>query len=229
MTQSKEKILVIEDDVEISNLIKMLLERAGYQTEVLYSAIDAEERIKYGKYDLIILDWMLPNLSGVEFLSQLRAQDSNIPVIMLTAKAQPEDIINGLETGADDYICKPFEPSVFLARVKTQLRRPRAYVSLKNELVFENIKLNTDTYESYCDGSQIQLTVSEFKILSELIRNQDKILTRDHLVRHVQGEDITVTGRTIDTHVYGLRKKLGPCASFVESIRGVGYRMHAPN
>lgn len=182
--------------------------------------------------DLIVLDWMLPQFSGIELLKQLpalrTAHGHKVPVLMVTAKAEPENIVQGLEAGADDYITKPFEPSIFVARVKALLRRgqtPSQPATSKEIIHMGELSVNMATYEVKCGAELIHLTPSEFKILSTMATNQGRVLTRDQLIEVVQGEGISVTGRTVDTHVFGMRKKLGECADWIETIRGVGYRV----
>lgn len=230
-----EKILVIEDEVEIRELLIMLLKRQGFHVEACASALEAKELLssipKNGQFAIIILDWMLPGMSGVEFLSWLRgeAKENKIPVLMVTAKAESQDIVQGLERGADDYVTKPFEPSVLMARVKSLIRRSKTLLtpSEQSKTFFQvgKLTLNTEEHEVKCGGVDLHLTPSEFIILTELFKNQNKVLTRDLLVQIVQGDGVSVTPRTIDTHVFGLRKKLGACAESIETIRGVGYRL----
>lgn len=225
-------ILVVEDEAEIRELMSLLLLRQGHRVQSCASALDAREQLLKNKFDLIVLDWMLPELSGIEFL-KLRSQSglaATVPVLMVTAKAEPTDIVMGLEAGADDYITKPFEPGVFGARIRALLRRAQGSgSSSQNQDVIGigSIQMNLVTYEVKIAGEVFHLTPSEFKILAEMISNQGRVMTREHLIEVVQGEGISVTGRTIDTHVFGLRKKMGDQADLIETIRGVGYRIRS--
>lgn len=223
------QVLVVEDETEIRELISLLLLRQGHRVQQCSSAIEGLEQLKKNQYDLIILDWMLPQMSGIDFLKNLQA--GKIPVLMVTAKTEPQDIVTGLEAGADDYITKPFEPSILTARVRALLRRSLAMKNVEGSigelLHIGEISLNTATYEVRVKNEAVHLTPSEFKILSEMMLAQGRVLTRDHLIEVVQGEGISVTGRTIDTHVFGLRKKLGSESDWIETIRGVGYRIRA--
>lgn len=229
------QVLVVEDELEIRELISLLLLRQGHQVQQCGTAFEAAESIKKNSYDLMVLDWMLPQMSGIDLLKSLGKESQRPPVLMVTAKTEPQDIVQGLEAGADDYITKPFEPNVFTARVNALLRRSqqktqaRATAAIKPEefIIMGALKMNLSTYEVHCCGELIHLTPSEFKILSTMGENQGRVLTRDDLIEEVQGEGISVTGRTIDTHVFGLRKKLGNCADVIETIRGVGYRVRA--
>lgn len=221
------QVLVVEDESEIRELISLLVLRQGHKVQQCGSAIEAMDSLKKGQYDLMILDWMLPHMSGLELLKTLGV-NARPPVLMVTAKGEAQDIVQGLEAGADDYITKPFEPSILTARIKALLRRSsqsKEPVQNKDLLHMGELKMNLSTYDVQCCGAPIHLTPSEFKILSTMGLNQGKVLTRDHLVEVVQGEGVTVTGRTIDTHVFGLRKKIGDCADLIETIRGVGYRI----
>lgn len=221
------QVLVIEDETEIRELISLLLLRQGHRVQQCASALEGLEHLRAEDFDLIILDWMLPSMSGIDFLKAL--DRGRIPVLMVTAKTEPQDIVAGLEAGADDYVTKPFEPGVLTARVKALLRRARpAPAENRPEILrIGEITINTATYEVHVQGEPVHLTPSEFKILSEMMLSKGRVLTRDHLIEVAQGEGISVTGRTIDTHVFGLRKKLGSQAEWIETIRGVGYRVRA--
>jgi two-component system, OmpR family, phosphate regulon response regulator PhoB len=223
------EILVVEDEIEIRELISLLLLRQGHRVQQCGSAVEAAGELKKTKFDLMILDWMLPQLSGLDFLKQLD-QKNKTPVLMVTAKSEPSDIVQGLEAGADDYVTKPFEPAIFSARVKALLRRAKSQAEAKQNahsdiLKFGEISINTASYEVQVAGEAVHLTPSEYKILLEMGQNQGRVLTRDYLISVVQGEGISVTGRTVDTHVFGLRKKMGGSADIIETIRGVGYRV----
>ncbi len=223
------QVLVVEDETEIRELMSLLLLRQGHRVQTCASAFEAQDFLRKSKYDLIVLDWMLPQMSGIEFLKILQGSEIRVPVLMVTAKTEPQDIVEGLEAGADDYITKPFEPSVFTARLKALLRRSQkpAQTGTPEMLRIGEILMNLSTYEVKIENEVVHFTPSEFKILSEMILNQGRVLTREQLIETVQGEGISVTGRTIDTHVFGLRKKLGAQAEWIETIRGVGYRVRS--
>ncbi|GIL16441.1 MAG: DNA-binding response regulator [Oligoflexia bacterium] len=221
------QILVVEDEFEICELISMLLKRQGFSVKTCTSVHQALDCLKKNKYDLMVLDWMLPEFSGIDLLKSLQTFSDRPPVLMVTAKAEPQDIVFGLEAGADDYITKPFEPAVFTARAKALLRRARPASKNQEQIKFGQIVLDLKAHEVKAAGEVIHMTPSEFKILVEMGKNVGKVLTRDHLVQAVQGDGITVTGRTIDTHVFGMRKKLGASGEIIETIRGVGYRVRS--
>lgn len=221
------QILVVEDEVEIRELISLLLLRQGHRVQQCGTAIEAFESLKKNSYDLMVLDWMLPHMSGIDLLKNISAETkSTLPVLMVTAKSEPDDIVLGLESGADDYITKPFEPAIFSARVKALLRRKQAAIVDNKEIVHLGaLSVNLATYEVKLGQQLVHLTPSEFKILATMATNLGRVLTRDQLINVVQGDGVTVTGRTIDTHVFGLRKKMGETGDLIETIRGVGYRV----
>lgn len=227
------KILVVEDESEIRDLIALHLRRDGHSVDTAGSAEEASPLIEKNRYGLLALDWMLPGASGIDITKSLRrkADRDDLAILMVTAKAESQDIVEGLEAGADDYLSKPFEPSVLIARVRALLRRnrrgqPTAKDSLGVSVVqVGELALYPESFEAKCAGQPIQLTASEFKLLLALANNRGRVLTRDSLIDQVQGEGVSVVGRTVDTHVFGLRKKLGPCADVIETVRGVGYRV----
>lgn len=243
---SSQNILIVEDEGDVRDLIAIHLKRAGHKVTAVSSVEEARGAFAVSrsngasKFDLVVLDWMLPGASGVDFCRELRRQGDRgeVAVLMLTAKAEPQDIVEGLDAGADDYLPKPFESSVLIARVRALSRRlklPEASSSgstssVGNKLVFETIRLGElslypETYEVKCGQEPILLTPSEFKLLMALAKSQGRVLTRDSLISQVQGDGVSVVGRTVDTHVFGLRKKLGSCADVIETVRGVGYRV----
>lgn len=219
-------ILVVEDEKDIAELMALHLKREGYQVTVVEDGEAGLKALDQNEYQLLVLDWMLPHLSGVELCKKLRQNGNQIPVLMVTARAHTSDIVLGLEMGADDYLTKPFDLPVLLARVRALLRRAQgANETSENEMVLGGLKIDTDCYQVTCDGQLINLTASEFKLLAALLGGRGRVLTRDQLIEMVQGEGVSVIDRAIDTHVFGLRKKLGGCSDLIETIRGVGYRV----
>jgi two-component system phosphate regulon response regulator PhoB len=188
-------------------------------------------KIKRESVKLVLLDWMLPGMSGLEFLKVFnRDTAAGPPILMVTARSDAGDIIEGLNAGADDYLVKPFEMAVLSARVRALLRRASGLdreeaVSGVSEIRIDGLVIHPESHEVFCENVRLKLTVSEFKLLAVLARNRGRVLTRKSLVREVQGEGISVVDRTIDTHVFGLRKKLGRCQELIETIRAVGYRV----
>lgn len=240
---NSERILVVEDETEIRELIVLHLERAGFEVSAAGSAEEGEALLEQHSFALVVLDWMLPGRHGPQFAKILRnnLDTINLSILMVTAKAAPDDIVAGLEAGADDYLSKPFEPSVLIARVKALLRRhPRgesvvapkreaksAAIIKDAEVRLGGLTMNPETYDVKCGEDPISLTPSEFKLLLALAHNKGRVLTRNSLIDQIQGEGVSVVGRTVDTHVFGLRKKLGACADVIETVRGIGYRVKA--
>lgn len=224
------QVLVIEDDADIRELIVLHLLRQKYTVSATGSGEEGLSLLQKKPYDLVIIDWMLPGISGIEILHNIQENfEANKPgILMVTARAEPEDIVKGLEEGADDYLTKPFEPSVLLARCKAILRRSEQSSNQKapkDSIKLGDLEIWPEQYEVKCGPEAIQLTRFEFRLLLALCENQGKVLTRKRLIELVQGENIVVIDRTIDTHVFSLRKKLGACSSLIETIRGVGYRL----
>jgi DNA-binding response OmpR family regulator len=224
------KVLVVEDEREIADLMSLHLKRDGHETTVTDNGEEALRLLAKDPFKLLVLDWMLPGVSGLDLCKKIR-QDENpelagVPILMVTARAHPTDIVVGLEVGADDYLTKPFDLPVFLARVRALLRRAHSPEDV-NARVIEagDLTVDLDAYEVKCGKKDLQLTPSEFKLLAALMKNRGRVLTRERLIDLVQGEGVTVVDRAIDTHVFGLRKKLGKCSEVVETIRGVGYRI----
>lgn len=226
------QVLVVEDEAEIRELISLLLLRQGHRVEQCSTAKEGLIKLKQTRFDLIVLDWMLPEMNGIEFMRIYREDPSHqTPILMVTAKTEPQDIVNGLEAGADDYLTKPFEPSILNARVKSLLRRSKNIFqpekTPEDQIQIGQMNVNLSSYTVSCAGEDIHLTPSEFKLLVSMAQNRGRVMTRDHLIEVVQGEGISVVGRTVDTHVFGLRKKLGTCSELIETIRGIGYRIRS--
>jgi two-component system phosphate regulon response regulator PhoB len=240
MQTLKSRVLVIEDEADVRDLIALHLKREGFEVTAVEDGEKALKSLDTVIPDLAVVDWMLPGMSGLDVTKWLRDPRNErlsarpIPILMVTARVDSADIVRGLESGADDYVTKPFEIPVFLARVRSLLRRaklaqgPEATANPKR-LKAGSLELNVETYDvsvATASGTdRLQLTPSEFKLLKALMLNQGRVLSRDRLIELVQGEGVSVVDRAIDTHIFGLRKKLGTHADFVETIRGVGYRM----
>ena len=224
------KILVIDDEEHILELLKFNLELSGFDVCVSTEANQTIELIGREKPDLLLLDWMLPRISGIDILKKIRQDEDiyDLPVIMLTAKNMEDDKIQGLNVGADDYITKPFSIKELMARINTVLRRYR--ISDKSQPVIEagNIVLNTDQYKLTVDGLKVDLTRKEFELLKLLMENRGKVLKRDYLLEKVWGYEFYGETRTVDVHIRHLRKKLGldeTSEHGIDTIRGLGYKM----
>jgi two-component system alkaline phosphatase synthesis response regulator PhoP len=223
----KTKILVVEDEAPIQELLQFNLERNAYRVKVVDSGEQA--LMETGKYmpDLILLDIMLPGADGLEVCKQLKAnpKTARIPIIMLTALSEEADIVAGLELGADDYVTKPFSPRVLLARVKAALRRTKAENSTSEGFVsIHGIEIDSARYRVAVDGNETPLTATEFKVLQLMASQPGRVFTRYQIVDAVHGDDYPVTDRSVDVQIVGLRKKLGDAGRFLETVRGVGYR-----
>jgi len=230
MQTQKPRVLVIEDEADVRDLIVLHLKRENFDVDGAEDGERGMKALESTSFDLAVVDWMLPGaISGLDLTKFISNQKAGLPVLMVTARADSADIVRGLEGGADDYVTKPFEIPVFLARVRALLRRAKSPPTAANpkELRIGALFMNTETYDVTVSGEKLSLTPSEFKLLKALMLNQGRVLSRDKLIELVQGEGVSVVDRAIDTHVFGLRKKLGPTADFVETIRGVGYRMKA--
>jgi two-component system, OmpR family, phosphate regulon response regulator PhoB len=226
----KERVLIVEDEKDIAELMQLHLKREGCDVEVVDKGEDALERIKVQHYSLLVLDWMLPGISGLDLCKKLRT-DKLVPqgtcILMVTARAQAADIVLGLEVGADDYLTKPFDLSVFLARARALFRRAHQadFSEEEKRIQIGELAIDCDTHEVKVGKMSADLTPSEFKLLFALMKNRGRVLTRDRLIQLVQGEGVSVIDRAIDTHIFGLRKKLGDYGALIETIRGVGYRV----
>jgi two-component system phosphate regulon response regulator PhoB len=222
-------ILVVEDEQDIRDLISFQLKSEGHEVLVAESvdkAIVIVERTD--PIHLFIIDWMLPGImSGLEFTKKLRAQKkySATPIIMVTALTQPDNIVAALDAGSDDYVTKPFDLNVLQARVRVQLRNSHLLQNdQKDQLDFGLLKIEINKCRVMIGNEDVQLTSTEFKILSMLAMRPGHVFTREQFINNIQGENIFVSGRTIDTHIAGLRKKIAAAADMIETIRGIGYR-----
>ena len=213
------KILIVEDEEPIANLIRMNLVKAGYQCETASDGATAADLIQEGRYDLILLDIMLPKLNGYEVLEYAKTVD--IPVIFLTAMGDTQQKVKGLKLGAEDYIAKPFEIAELLARVETVLRR---YKKTERNLKFLNIEIDTDSRTVTQDGQTAELTTKEYELLLLFLRNKNRALYRETIYESVWGGEYTGTGRTVDLHVQRLKKKLR-LEEHIRTIYKVGYRL----
>ncbi len=221
------KILVVDDDKDIADLLVFNIEQAGYRAETANTGEEAVRKVRDEKPDLIVLDLMLPGISGQDVSRILKSdsETSSIPIIMLTAKSAEEDIVNGFELGADDYVTKPFSPKVLLARIKSALKRTRNSAERKEEkMVFNEIEIYPGKRIVKINGEQISLTYSEFEILSFLLKHRGWVFSRDEIVNNIRGDNYLVTERAVDVQIVGLRKKLGEAAKYVKTVRGVGYK-----
>lgn len=228
----KQHILIVEDDENIQQLVGFNLNKAGFQVSYADYAEEAFARIGEEKPDLVILDLMLPSTSGLEICRILRQEENtaHLPIIMLTAKGEEEDIATGLDVGADDYITKPFSPKVLVSRVKAVMRRkeeipPEAAGSGQEMIRHHELAIDPKRYEVVINGSPLTLTVSEFGIIQLLARHPGWVFSRQQIIDSIRGYDYFVTPRAVDVQIFGLRKKLGEYGKYIETVHGIGYRM----
>lgn len=229
-------IVIVEDEQEISELIENQLMVLGHQILIFSDgkkALDYLQNSDEGELEkthLFILDRMLPSVSGLEICKFIRLFNpiKTTPILMLTALSTPEQIVEGLDAGADDYMTKPFDHNILMARVRSLLRRRETSNRTpenKNILRHKELVVDMDQCKSWIEMQQLDLTLSEYKILCCFLLSPGKVLTRNQLVEYIQDGPVHVTDRTIDTHIFGLRKKLGEYSSIIETIRGIGYRV----
>lgn len=224
-----DKVLIVEDDIKTANLLRLYLRQAGYKAETAndgYTGLDMARRIQP---DLVVLDLMLPNLDGLDICRLIRLE-SSVPIIILTAKSTEDDVLRGLELGADDYIAKPFSPREVVARVKTVLRRVQENStsnSVQKELQFGDLVINLTRHEVAIEDEVVHLTPKEFKLLETLAKEPGRAFSRLELVERAFGYDYEGLERTVDAHVMNLRKKIEhdhTNPNYVETVYGVGYR-----
>ena len=226
----RPKILLVEDDVNLVELIRYNLDKEGFD---VVSTPDGEEALVLAEEerpDIVVLDWMIANLSGIEVCRRLRRapETSGLPIIMLTARAEESDRVRGLETGADDYVTKPFSPRELVARVRALLRRLRPALS-GGHLEYAGIAMDTSAHKVTRDGQAVQLGPTEFRLLRHFLEHPGRVFSREQLLDAVWGRDVYVEERTVDVHIRRLRKTLEPhgVENMVQTVRGSGYRFSA--
>lgn len=222
----KENILIVDDEEDVLELVRYNLDKNGYRIETATTGEEALTKARAKLPDLIILDLMLPGIDGLEVCRQLKidTKTNNIPIIMLTAKGEETDIVTGLELGADDYVTKPFSPKVLVARVRRVLQRTIAHDLEKAPVKVRELSIEPARRELLVKGKPVELTFTEFNILYTLVRRPGLVFTRYQIVDAVHGNDYLVTDRAVDVQIVSLRRKLGSCGKYIETVRGVGYR-----
>ena len=226
------RILIVDDEIDLAELLAFNLGAAGYETRVAHDGHAGIELARSFRPDAIVLDVMMPELSGLEVARRLRADAAtrDTAILMLTARAEEPDEVKGLEAGADDFVAKPFSMKVLEARVEALLRRAgeRRATAEASTLSFGPIEIDTRSHEASADGKALQLTVTEFRLLAALVAADGHVLSRPVLISRAMGKGVTVTERTIDVHITSIRKKLGVHANRIRTVRGVGYRVIDP-
>lgn len=224
---NKAKILVVDDEDDILELVRYNLNREGYEVICAASGEGALKQTRTESVNLVVLDLMLPGMSGLDVARQLKSnpKTGSIPVVMLTAKGEEADIVAGLELGADDYITKPFSPRILVARIRAVLRRlDRPDDDAAGVIYLHELVIHPGRREVLAKGEPVSLTYTEFQVLYYLAKRPGWVSTRAQIVDAVRGDDYPVTDRSVDVQIVGLRKKLGSCGKYIETVRGVGYR-----
>jgi DNA-binding response OmpR family regulator len=224
---SKKRIVIVEDEKDMADLVARRLTREGYAVETASDGLAGLDKIRSRLPDLALVDIMLPRMSGLDLLSELRQepQTANIPVIIMTAKGEESDVVVGLTLGADDYVVKPFSLSVLVARMAAVLRRAAAGTPDKGVLKIGPISIDAQRHVVKVDDEPVSLTLTEFRLLVALASARGRVLTRNQLIDHAMGVNAVVTDRTIDVHLTSLRKKLGEARDYLHTVRGIGYRL----
>jgi len=224
---AKINILIVEDDPDILKLLAYNFRSGGYEVRTCETGMEAIKMVRERLPDLVLLDLMIPEVDGLEVCRGLKTNPAtkHIPVIMLTAKGEEVDRIVGLELGADDYVVKPFSPRELMLRARAVLRRVAAEPAAETLWQNEGLRVDFEAHKVTVDGEEVLLTATEFKLLEELIRNRGKVQTRDQLLEKAWGYHFDGYARTVDTHVRRLRQKLSAYSHWVETVRGVGYRL----
>ncbi|MCI5133708.1 MAG: DNA-binding response regulator [Candidatus Electrothrix sp. AW2] len=228
---TKANILVVEDDMDIQQLVSYHLIRAGYNVRCADSGEQGLELLAEEDFSAVILDLMLPGKNGMEVCAAIRenTQNQHLPIIMLTALGEEDDIIAGLDGGADDYVTKPFSPKVLMARVDAVLRRDitgrTKEVEAEEVIAIHDLRINPGRHEVLVADKPVQLTSTEFTILLLLARRPGWVFSRQQIIDQVRGYDYSVTPRAVDVQIFGLRKKLDKTGEYIETVRGIGYRL----
>lgn len=224
------EILLLEDEAPIREMASFALSRAGYKVTEAADAAEAQARLSERLPDLVLVDWMLPDVSGIEFIRQLKRDQltRDLPVIMLTARAEEDDKVRGLETGVDDYVTKPFSTRELIARIRALLRRTQGS-DTGSELRVQDLRLNTESHAVWAGDKSLQLGPTEFRLLKFLMGNPDRVYSRAQLLDFVWGRNAYIEERTVDVHVLRLRKALAPHGfdGHLQTVRGAGYRFAA--
>lgn len=220
------RILVVDDELDLLELVRFNLSQAGFEVETAATGREALERLEASPPDLVILDLMLPDVSGNDICRQIRGDPAlaELPIVMLTAKSEEVDRVVGFELGADDYVAKPFSPRELTLRVRAVLRRRASAPGPGRSIERGMLRVDPERHRCFVQEQEIELTAKEFRLLATLMSRPGRVMTRERLLDEVWGSEITVTSRTIDTHLKRLREKLGPAGDLIETVRGVGYR-----
>ena len=226
MLNEKNKILIVEDEQDIRDLLIFNLQKEGFKVESADNGDSALSLIRKNNFDLILLDLMLPGIGGFDLTRILKndKKTSETPILMLTAKGEESDIVKGLELGADDYMTKPFSIKVLIARINKILIKSSNHSDEEDVLKHNSLSINLKARDVFVEEKRIDLTFTEFEILKLLASHSKWVYTRSEIINNIRGDDYIVTDRTIDFQIVGLRKKMGPDGKYIKTVRGVGYR-----
>jgi len=224
---NKNSILVVEDEDAIRGMLTVVLEQAGFETMAVASVADAQKTLEKSMVDLILLDWMLPGISGAEWARRLKKESlyRELPIILLTARGEEEDKVKGLEIGADDYITKPFSPKELVARIRAVLRRSGKMQGL-TQITLGDMMLDTEQHRLAIGEKQLEVSPTEFRLMQFFMTHPDKVYSRTQLLDQVWGRSVYIEERTVDVHIRRLRKILAEYGreDLVQTVRGFGYR-----
>ncbi len=218
------RILIIEDEKSIQRMIEYDLKQLNYEVESALDGFEGYKKASMKRYDIILLDIMLPNMNGMEICKKLRSEGNNAYIIMLTAVDDEYNVIQGFEVGADDYVTKPFSPRELLARIKAGLRR-QGLTKSEDILTYNDLKIIQSSYEVFQENEKLELTLKEFELLVYFVINKGKALSRDQLLTNLWGFSYDGDSRVVDVHVFKLREKIDPNSEYIKTVRGVGYKL----
>lgn len=220
----KNTVLIVDDDVNICNLLQLYLEKDGFATSVVNDGNSALEFLRENNADVVLLDIMMPGMDGYETLKAIR-EFSRVPVIMLSAKSEMLDKINGFDYGADDYVTKPFEPQELISRVRALIRRTTPMSDTFDEITIGNLSVNIKQYQVLLNGKKIEMPPKEIEVLNFLAKNPDRVVTRDELVSNIWSNDYKGDSRTVDVHIKRIREKISGASCSLLTVWGVGYKL----
>jgi DNA-binding response OmpR family regulator len=235
-----KEIVIIDDEADILEILSYNLTKEQYKVKTFSNPLEAFEYIKVMNCDLVITDWLMPEMDGLDLCRLIRENSStcNIPVIMISCKGDEIDVVTALEIGAEDYIVKPFRVKELIVRIKKVLKRNQLQMSLKDEMLVEigprskthsivernNLRIDLEDYSAYIDNRKLSLTYTEFKLLKTLAEKSGKVFTRNQIIESLNGDDCIITERAVDVQIVGLRKKLGTHRDYIKTIRSIGYK-----
>lgn len=229
---SQAKVLIVEDEAPIREMVRFALNRVGYLVDEASDAAQARVKMSQSPPDLMLVDWMMPGESGIDFVRSIKREEHtrNIPVIMVTARVEEDDRVRGLDVGADDYICKPFSPKELLARIKAVLRRSQPQLS-DDPVEVEGLRLEPDSHRVTAGGKPVEMGPTEFRILHFFMTHPERVYSRAQILDYVWGSNVYIEERTVDVHIRRLRKVLEPGGhdNLIQTVRGAGYRFSATN